>query len=60
MLKNKILVVQKLFKWEGRDSNQIHRRLSKNHDCIRSEQISKESKIVIKKHAEPVAMVASV
>ena len=48
MLENQLLVVQNLFQWEGCDPNWIHRRLSKNHDCIRLEQISKVSKIVIK------------
>jgi len=36
MLKNQLLVVQKLFQWEGHDPNWIHRRLLKNHDSIRS------------------------
>jgi hypothetical protein len=48
MLENQLLVVQKLFQWKVRDPNWIHRRLSKNHDCIRLEQISKESKTAIK------------
>jgi len=50
MLENKLLVVQKLFQWEGRDPNWIHRRLSKNHDCIRAGQISKEIQNSDQKH----------
>lgn len=49
MLENQLLVIQKLFQWEGHDPNWIHKELSKNHDCIRSGQISKESKTTIKK-----------
>ena len=32
----------------GIDPNQIHQRLAKNHDCIRSGRISKNSKTTIK------------
>jgi len=48
MLENQLLVVQKLFQWEGRDLNRIHKELIRNHDYIRSGQISKESKTAIK------------
>ena len=44
---NQLLVVQKIFQWEGRDPNWIHKQLLKNLDYVAMKQISKVSKTTI-------------